>query len=123
MLCIATEAEVGALFHNAQDACQLWLALDFLGHSQPATPIQTDNLCAEGIVNDTVKQKRSKAIDMRFYWIRDRVRQNQFKIFWKKGTDNLGDYFTKHHPASHHRAMRPIFLHTNQALALVQFKN
>ena len=114
----ATEAEVGALFHNAQDACSIRTTLEFLGHPQPATPIQTDNACAEGIINDTVKQKRSKAIDMRFYWVRDRVRQNQFQVFWRKGTSNLGDYFTKHHPTSHHRDMRPIYLH-EKALSLI----
>ena len=107
----ATEAEVGALFHNAQDACMIRNTLEFLGHKQPATPIQTDNACAEGIANDTVKQKRSKAIDMRFYWIRDRVKQGQFIVYWRKGEDNLADYFTKHHPTSHHRRMRPIYLH------------
>jgi len=117
----ATEAEVGALFHSAQDACVLRTTLEFLGHPQPATPIQTDNSCAEGIINDTVKQKRSKAIDMRFYWVRDRVSQGQFKIHWKKGQDNLGDYFTKHHPTSHHIAMRPVYLHENQANALIHF--
>ena len=107
----ATEAEVGALFHNAQDACMLRNALEFLGHPQPATPIQTDNSCAEGIANDTVKQKRSKAIDMRFYWIRDRVKQGQFIVHWKAGRDNLADYFTKHFPASHHRRIRPTYLY------------
>ena len=39
----AAEAEVGALFHNAQDACPIRATLEFLGHSQPATPVQTDN--------------------------------------------------------------------------------
>ena len=117
----ATEAEVGALFHNAQDACTLRTALEFLEHPQPPTPIQTNNSCAEGIINDTVKQKRSKAIDMRFYWVRDRVRQNQFKIFWRRGKSNLADYFTKHHPTSHHRAMRPIYLHEpTESLALLK---
>ena len=114
----ATEAEVGALFHNAQDACTLRNTLEFLGHPQPPTPIQTDNAAAEGIVNDTVKQKRSKAIDMRFYWVRDRVRQNQFKIYWQKGAQNRADYFTKHHPASHHRTVRPMYLHEKALLAL-----
>ena len=112
----ATEAEVGALFYNAQDACALRHALEFLGHPQPPTPIQTDNSCAEGIANDTVKQRRSKAIDMRFYWVRDRVKQGQFYIYWKKGSDNWGDYFTKHHPASHHREVRPLFLHEAASL-------
>lgn len=107
----ATEAEVGALFHNAQDACMLRNTLEFIGHPQPPTPIQTDNSCAEGIINDTVKQKRSKAIDMRFYWLRDRAKQGQFAIHWKKGQDNLADYFTKHHPTSHHRNMQSTYLH------------
>jgi len=69
----ATEAELGALFHDAQDGCTFQQCLLFLGHRQPATPIQTDNACAEGIINDTVKQKKSKAIGMRFYWVRDRI--------------------------------------------------
>jgi len=67
----AAEAELGALFHNAQDICPIHMALDKLGHPQPATPLQTDNNTTSGIVNDTVKQWRSKAVDMRFYWIRD----------------------------------------------------
>jgi len=52
-----TEAEVGALFHNAQDGGTFRQCLLFLGHPQPAIPTQTDNACAEGIINDTVKQK------------------------------------------------------------------
>ena len=77
----ATEAEFAALFFNAQDACMLRTTLAELGHTQPATAIQTDNECAMGALPMTlVKQKRSKAIDKRFYWIRDRVRQNQFKV-------------------------------------------
>jgi len=35
--------------------------LEFLGHPQPPTPIQTDNSCAEGIVNDTVMGGRSSS--------------------------------------------------------------
>jgi len=34
----------------------------------------------------------------------------QFQIYWKKGSDNLADYFTKHHPASHHQRMRSRYL-------------
>jgi len=40
--------------------------LEELGHKQPPTPIVTDNLTAKGIANDDIRQKRSKAIDMRF---------------------------------------------------------
>ena len=33
----------------------------------------------------------------------------------KQGTDNLADYFTKHHSPEHHRTMLPLYLHTDQS--------
>jgi hypothetical protein len=73
---------------------------------QPPTPIVTDNLTAAGIANDTVKEKQSKAMEMRFYWIRDRVRQGQFVVYWQRGATNKADYFSKHHGTPHHRNKR-----------------
>jgi len=49
-----------------------------MGHPQPATPIQTDNEVAEGIIHDHIKQQRSKAINMQFYWVNDCVHQGHF---------------------------------------------
>ena len=105
------EAEFGGLFLNAKEACSIRVTLEELGHKQPPTPIVTDNDTATGIATDTVKQKRSKEMDMRFYWIRDRVRQEQFYVYWRKGLLNKADYFTKHHPPSHHQLMRPVYLY------------
>jgi len=110
VLSSAAEAELGALFHNAKDGCMLRTTLEDMGHPQPATPIQADNACAVGLANGTVKQKRSKAIDMRFYWVRDQVKQGHFVIYWRKGSENDADYFTKHHSPSHHRRMRSRYL-------------
>jgi hypothetical protein len=107
----ASEAELAALFHNGKEACPIRITLEELGHPQPPTPLLTDNSTACGIANDTVKQKRSKAIDMRFYWIRDRVRQGQFVVYWKPGILNRADYFTKHHSTAHHQAIRSAYLH------------
>ena len=87
-----------------------------MGHPQDGpTTIITDNSTANGFANATMKIKRSKAMDMRFYWIRDRVKQGQFKVLWQKGETNLADYFTKHHPPSHHTAMRKIYLHDKKS--------
>ena len=108
----AAEAEVGASYLAAQEACPIRTTLEELGHRQPPTPLQTDNSIAKGIIEGTVKQKRSKAIDMRFYWIKDRVQQGQFAIYWRPGATNMGDYFTKHHSPAHHLAMRPLYLYT-----------
>ena len=41
-------------------------SLEEIGHPQMPTPKQTDKSTASGIINETVKQRRSKAIDMRF---------------------------------------------------------
>ena len=105
----AAEAELGALFMNAQEAVGLRNCLEAMGYPQPATPLKTDNSCANGIINNTMKQKRSKAIDVRFYWLRDRVKQGQFFVFWDAGKNNLADFATKHHPPAHHKQVRPIY--------------
>jgi hypothetical protein len=112
VLSSAAEAELAALFHNGKEAYSIRNILAELGHPQPPTPIVTDNSTTSGIANDTVKQKRSKAMDMRFYWVRDRVRQGQFHVYWKQGILNRADYFTKHHSAAHHRQMRSHYLHS-----------
>jgi hypothetical protein len=111
------EAEVGALFLNAREGTVLRNMIDELGHAQPATPLQTDNSTADGIINGTVKQQRSKAIDTCFHWVGDLTnQQGHFNIFWTPGHDNLGDCFTKHHPLSHHRLMQPVFLHEKHTI-------
>ena len=76
-----------------------------IGYPQPPTPILCDNKCAVGLANDTVKVKRGKSIDMRFHWIRDRVRQGQFTVEWVAGEDNLADFFTKALPVRRHQQL------------------
>ncbi len=93
----AGEAECAALFAGAQHTASLRNILADLGYPQPPTVIMCDNTCAIGIATDSIKQKRSKAIDMRFHWVQDRVRQGQFTIIlsYIKSADNIADYFTK----------------------------
>jgi hypothetical protein len=104
----AAEAEAGALFVNCKEGAVLRNTLIEMGHPQPATPVACDNSTAAGIMNKTCKQQRSKAIDMRFYWVRDRVSQKQFNIYWAPGRTNISDYYTKIHPPAHYPLMRPI---------------
>ena len=106
----AAEAELGALYINAKEAVYIRLILERMGHPQNATPIQTDNSTAAGVINSSIQPKRTKAMDMRFHWLRDRETLKQFRIYWRPGKQNLADYWTKHHPASHHKNMRPEIL-------------
>ena len=73
-----------------------------MGHPQKVTKIVTDNSTAEGILNKTYKKIRSKAIDMQYYWVRDRIGQKKFNVIWRPGIENLANYFAKHHSLAHH---------------------
>ena len=110
----AAEAELAGLFHNGQDALPLIHALHEIGHPQPPTPIQTDNSTAAGLANDTVKQKRSKAMEMRYFWIVDKVDANVFNVYWNQGKTNRADYYSKQHPTKIHRDIRPTIMVTHE---------
>ena len=68
----ATEAKLAALYIMAREAVYIRIILEEMGHKQPPTPLQTDNSMADGIINGKVVPKRTKAMDMRFYWLQDR---------------------------------------------------
>ena len=68
----ATEAELAALYIAAQEAFYLRIILEVMGHKQPPTPLQTDNTMAEAVSNGKIQTKRTKAMDMRFNWLRNR---------------------------------------------------
>ncbi|KAI2504487.1 Reverse transcriptase (RNA-dependent DNA polymerase) [Fragilaria crotonensis] len=108
----ASEAETGSLFLNAQEAVPMITALEEMGHPQPpsGTPLETDNSTAHGILHAQVRMKKSKAFDMRYHWLKDRISQKQFNLYWAPGKLNSADYFSKHHPPAHHNLMRYQYL-------------
>ena len=118
----ATEAELAALYIMAREAVYIRIILDEMGHKQPSTPIQTDNAMAEGVINSKVQPKRTKAMDMRFHWLRDRECQEQFRFYWRPGKQNYADYWTKHHSAKHHRNVRREFLTPHVVLEMLQIE-
>jgi hypothetical protein len=93
---------------NSKEGEVLQTTLEELGHPQPPTPMETENTTATCYSNGTIKQKRAKAMDMRFYWIKDRVKQGQFNVYWGLGYQNLADYFTKYHSPANHKTLRKI---------------
>ena len=101
------ETEVAATFYNSKEALTFRVNLAEMGHPQPPTPMEVENETAIGFLKSKMKQKRSKAIDMRFYWVRDKVNQNQFLIYWRPGANNVGDCGSKHPSPAHHQTMRP----------------
>ncbi len=64
----AAEAEIGALYINCKEAIPARHTLEFLGHKQPPTQMQTDNTTTLGVVNNNV-MKKLKSMDMKYHWL------------------------------------------------------
>ena len=81
------------------------------GKKKGPTAIQVDNSTAVGIATKEFRQNKSKSMDMRFYWVNNRIEQGQFRVLWRPGPENLGYYHSKHHPPEHHIAFQYKYLH------------
>ena len=80
MVASAAESEIGGAFENSREGLHQRRILIALKNPQPPTPIRTDNTTAQGIINNSAKQRKSRAMEMRYYWLRDRIKQGQFSI-------------------------------------------
>jgi hypothetical protein len=108
---LSDEAELRALFHNCQDGIIFHQTLADLVHSQQKTPVHCDNVTVAGIANNTIKRQRSRSMEMRFFWIGDKVAQGIYDVSWHPGQENLADYQSKYHNGANHKAVCPWYLH------------
>jgi len=81
----AVEVEYVSLYVNAKTGIPMQHILIEMGHPQPSMPLQTDNTTAVGITNDTIKQKYNKALDMRWYWLKDQIQLKRYEVYFKPG--------------------------------------
>ena len=77
---------------------------------------------AEAVSNGKIQPKRTKVMDMRFHWLRDRECQKQFRIYWRPGKLNYADYWTNHHAALLHKNVRKEFLTSHIVLEMIQIE-
>jgi hypothetical protein len=110
----AVEAELGALFLNAQETKVLQLTLLELGHPLPPTPIHIDSTTTIGIINNTIKHQCSRAMEMGYFWLLDDKTQTYFKFYYQPGQENLGNY-----PSKIHQHIRPYYVHTDKSPAVL----
>ena len=68
----ASKSEIAVTFINTKLAILEHICLLEMGYPQPATLFEIDNTIAYGILTKQLKPKQTKAIDMQFYWLRDR---------------------------------------------------
>jgi hypothetical protein len=85
----AAEAEIKALYINCKEAIPARHTLEYLGHKQPPTPMQTDNTTGlGGVVNNNV-MKKFKSMDMKYHWLQCRNNQRQFRHYWAAGKSTM----------------------------------
>ncbi len=106
----------------AREAVYMRIILLEMGHKQPPTPLQTNNSMAKAMINGKVQSKWTKAMDMQFHWLWDQECQQQFHIYWWPRKLNYADYWTKHHPATHHQNMRKEFLAPHIILEMLRIE-
>ncbi len=107
----AAEAELGDLFHNAQKVKIIRCTSEEIGHLQLPTPRHCDNTTAVGIANNTIKQQRSRAMEMRYFWVADQVENKIINVSQHPGAECLADYPSKAHPSSNHQKVHPFYQH------------
>ena len=105
-----TGAELGEFFETFQKVKSTRTAIEKMSHQQPPNIDGNGKYSSKKNRYWNGKIKRPRAIDMKFYWVRDKIQQNNSHIFWGYGNKNLADYVTKHYPIWHHITMRPRYL-------------
>ncbi len=72
--------------------------------------ISVDNTVAEGLASNTINARRSKSMDVRFFWLRDRVKRAEFFIKHLQGRWNISDFFTKPLPTEKFDQFKPYII-------------
>ena len=91
----STEAEYMAL----SDSCRqlMWLRSLFneIGISIQSLPLCGDNQGSIFLASNPIQERRTKHIDIRFHYIRERVEMRQVELFYVRTDDNIADILTK----------------------------
>ena len=118
----ATNSELAALYIMVSDAVYIRIILEEMRHNHQPTPLQTENAMLDTVCNGKIQLKIMKAMDMRFHWLRDREFQKLFRIYWRQGESNYGDYWTKHHPSAHYKNTKAEFLTPHIVLEIIRLE-
>jgi hypothetical protein len=111
----SAEAEYVAASMCGQEVVYLRAMLRGFGLEQKAaTEIWEDNAACIQISENPVNRKFTRHIDVRRYFVRDLVRDNQVKLKKCAGTHNVADALTKSLPAPSFHKHRPWLLGTLQ---------
>ena len=70
-------------------------------HRQPTMPTITENSTADGVVNELMKQQRTRSMNMRYFWMIDSQRDKKIIANWQLSHQSLAHYASKHQNDPH----------------------
>jgi hypothetical protein len=93
VMSLASEAELAVLYyHGYKLAIPIRTILNKMGHTQPQTPITTDNIMTQGLTVGNMTLKASKSMDQQFHWLKCERAQCQVLNLWRCGILNEAGY-------------------------------
>jgi len=97
------EAEYIAISHATREAVWLRHALSTLGFPQTSpSELNADNQAALSFSNDEDSHRRTKHIDIRHHFVREKVTAGEITTNYVPSKDNCADLLTKPFPATRH---------------------
>ncbi|EEB89242.1 hypothetical protein MPER_12682 [Moniliophthora perniciosa FA553] len=94
----STEAEYMSLSDASRPLCWIKLLFGELKFPIHGIPLVGDNQGSIFLTSNCVVEKRSKHIDIRFHFIRDKVDDGTVVVFYTPTDQNVADIFTKNLP-------------------------
>jgi hypothetical protein len=89
------EAEYIAASEASKEAIWLQRLLDHFGHKIPQVPLQIDNQSAIQLAKNPMSHARSKHIEVRWHFIREKVEEGLIKVQFVGTNDQVADGLTK----------------------------
>jgi len=91
----STEAEYMSLSDCSRQIVWIQSLLGELGFIHVRTPIYGDNQGSMFIGSNPVQDRRTKHIDIRYHFIREKIVEGKVEVFFIEGDKNIADMFTK----------------------------
>jgi hypothetical protein len=91
----STEAEYMSLSDCSRQIVWIQSLLGEIGFRHVRTPIYGDNQGSMFIGSNPVQDRRTKHIDIRYHFIREKIVDGKVEVFFIEGDKNIADMFTK----------------------------
>ncbi|KAJ3540522.1 hypothetical protein NM688_g6215 [Phlebia brevispora] len=106
------ESEYMALSDCSRQVVWIWQLLNELGLPLKPTPISVDNQSAIFTATNSIMERRSKHIDIRYHYICEVIERNEVEVLHIAGEENPADMFTKNlGHVKHHKFREAVGLH------------